>query len=295
MTSPPNSEPLRNWSLLRASPIFSVVQADWTGLLANKLLKEESYQKFISDHAGLFFSQGPSMNGTLVVSKLRLGSDYITDFVLVRGARSLGVNYELIEIESPHDPVFVRQGHASSNLTAAVQQVHDWRKWIEKNREEAKRIFPSKEFIRGDDPNFTYTVVIGKRNGHVDDHARRNEYARTNGVAVRSFDYLSDLLTEMHFNPLVWISRDIVPNISALANNRFSNPFFFAYSDPEWRTICRRGDFSCSHTVANNLDLLLEQRQYNSARLSAFDAFLQGLPEEERRIPKRYYDYLDLT
>lgn len=59
--------------------------------------------------------------------QFRLGDDYITDFVLELGNEE----YVLVEIEAASRQLYTRGGNPSSDLTHAIQQVEDWRQWIE--------------------------------------------------------------------------------------------------------------------------------------------------------------------
>lgn len=284
---------LLNWSLVKTSPTFAAIQSQWTAMLDDRSLKEEAYQQFLTEHAGFFFSNRMAGGDQLVSAKVRLGSDFTTDFIVAASERSLGINYTLIEIESPHTAPYTRAGAPSARLSNAVQQVSNWRRWIERNREEAKRLFPSKQFIRQDDPNFSYMVVIGRRG---DDHEeKRNDYARQFGIQIRSFDTFTDALVSRRFQPFVWISRDIVPIISEQTNNAYANPFYIAYSDPEWRRIATEGEYNVSHTVAINLDLLLRNRRYNVDAQSDFETYLAGLSEGEKSISEHEFAWLDFT
>jgi hypothetical protein len=262
-------------------------------MLEDENLREEAYQRFLTEHAGLFFSHPSAGDDQLISAKVRLGSDFTTDFVVAASVRSLGINYMLIEIESPHSSPYTAAGAPSARLNTAVQQILDWRRWIERNREEAKRLFPSKQFIRHDDPNFSYMIVIGRRESG--DEARRNDYAKKLGITIRSFDYLTDALISRRFQPFVWISRDIVPVISEQENNAYANPFYVAYSDPEWRRIASEGEYNASHVVASNLDLLMRYRRYNLDAQRGFEAYLARLAEGEKTIPDHEFEWLEFT
>jgi Domain of unknown function (DUF4263) len=283
---------LRNWSLVRSSPVYASIRDRWLAMLEDEVLREEDYQVFLAENAGFFFSFQSAGQDQLVSAKIRLGSDFTTDFVVTRSVRSYGVNYTFIEIESPHTPAYTAAGVPSSRLNTAVQQVQDWQRWLERNREEAKRLFPSKQFIRNDDPNFSYVIVIGRRTNMRGHEARRNHYARSMGISIRTFDYLTDEMFERRFSAFTWISRDLVPQISEQDNNDYSNPFWKAFSDPQWRSIVRNGDFTRSHFIANNLPLLMSHRTYNVKAMAEFDQYLTGLDDSVKTIPEYEFSTL---
>jgi hypothetical protein len=262
-------------------------------MLNDETLAEEAYHRFMSENAGFFFSLPFAGEDQLVSSKIRLGSDYAVDFVIARSVRSYGVNYTLMEIESPHSPAYTAAGAPSARLNTAVQQVQNWQRWIERNREEAKRLFPSKQFIRLDDPNFSYSIVIGRRSNMRNHEAERNHYARSLGISIRTFDYFTDELLQRRFSPFTWISRDLVPEISEQENNDYTNPFWKAYSDPQWRSIVKNGKFNLSHMVASNLGLLMAHRTYNVDAIAEFDAYLAGLDDSVKLIPE--HEFLTLN
>lgn len=284
---------LINWSFVKSSPIYTSVCDRWIEMLKNKALGEEDYQQFLTEHAGFFFSRHLGGEDQLVSAKIRLGSDFTTDFIIATSVRSYGVNYTLVEIESPHSPPYTAAGAPSSRLNTAVQQVQDWQRWIERNREEAKRLFPSKQFIRGDDPNFSYMIVIGRRQNLRGHESKRNHYARSLGIAIRTFDYFTDDLFARRFSPFTWISRDLVPVISAQENNEFTNPFYIAYSDPEWRSIAKDGEYDVSHMIARNLDLVMRNRRYNVSAQADFDAYLAGLDDTDKAVPEHEFRTLE--
>jgi hypothetical protein len=62
-------------------------------------------------------------------------------------------------------------------------------------------MFPSKQFVRSDDPNFSYVIVVGRRQNLRGNEARRNPYSCSVGISIRTFDYLTDELLSRRFSP----------------------------------------------------------------------------------------------
>ena len=73
-------------------------------------------------------------------------------------------------------------------LVAAVQQIHSWKQWIEENRDEAKRLFPSALFSLHDSASFRFTIYIGRGENTANWLERRNFYSKEVGIEIRSFD-----------------------------------------------------------------------------------------------------------
>jgi hypothetical protein len=89
-----------------------------------------------------------------VTPKVRLGSQYVTDFVLELARRQ----YVLVEIEAPRHPILRASGERSARLSHALRQVEDWQQWLYENIAYA-RTDPSLTGI--DDPEFL--IVIGRQ------------------------------------------------------------------------------------------------------------------------------------
>ena len=284
---------LKNWALVRSSPIYRRVNEKWAELLSCPGNCENQVQSYLDDHTGFFFPRGCGIECRLVIAKLRLGSEHVTDIVVASCERSYGIRYTLIELESPGTPPFNQDGTPSRRLNSALKQVADWKDWIAKSREAAKRIFPSKEFCRFDIPNFAYRIIIGRR---TDPHLNlRSRIQDGSNVEIRSFDYLTEELAKNTFSPFSWISRDLVPSPSATQNNQYANPFYKAFSDPEWNQVVKDGRFDISHIIANNLELIMEKTRWNEELLEELDSHLEKLPAADREIPQRFHEYVDLT
>lgn len=115
----------------------------------------------VLDNLGMFLD--PDLNSLQVISKLMLGADYETDFVVIHEGASEGIIYELIEIESLHISAYTKKGQPYGRLTHAVQQIENWQQWMLENRYLFTKMLPNfnKRIIR--DSNLRFTIVIGRR------------------------------------------------------------------------------------------------------------------------------------
>ena len=272
------------WSILNSDQVRSrtrIVNA-WKALLNDKATPEETYHRFLHDNAGWFFADG--IWRLIVLSKIRLGANWITDFVSTYSQLSYGFNYELIEIESPHTPPFSKAGKPSMRLVAAVQQIHSWKQWIEGNRDEAKRLFPSTLFSVHDTASFRFTIYIGTRENTANWLERRNFYSKEVGIEIRSFDALTDHLMRrpvMNF----WLGGDEVAfsPLSLHVRNRLMNPFAKAYTDTIWRAMISNPKFKLFHMITTNAELLLQNRTYSKEHL-VFMKDLRNIPETVKNV-----------
>lgn len=96
-------------------------------------LTEEAYQIFLSKNPVFLNPLGKK-----IIDKHRLGSDYITDFVL----ETYEKDYVIVEIEKPQDNIFTRNGEFSSKFIHAYGQVIDFINWLENNISYAKEKLP---------------------------------------------------------------------------------------------------------------------------------------------------------
>jgi hypothetical protein len=106
-----------------ARKLLAKVLKDYKALLDSNPDREEKLQCFLRDNYQLLCPAS-----TKVLPKLALGS-YITDFIF----REAAGDYLLVEIERPDRPLFIKNGHASSELNHAKGQILDWKRYIEDN------------------------------------------------------------------------------------------------------------------------------------------------------------------
>ena len=107
-----------NWASLKKenSHILTEIISKWTELL-NSNLPEADYHEFIKEHAGFFFS---GFDRYMTISKLKLGSEFETDFVNIKDQRSNGIIYEFIEIEKPSSKLFTQNGTPAKDFNNAL-------------------------------------------------------------------------------------------------------------------------------------------------------------------------------
>jgi hypothetical protein len=109
--------------------------------------REEEYQKFLTANP-IFLDPLASQ----LISKQRLGDDFITDYVLER----ITGDYIAVEIEKPTDPIFTQAGDFTHQFTHAFGQVIDFIEWVEQNIAYAQKKLPGIASPKG-------LLVIGMR------------------------------------------------------------------------------------------------------------------------------------
>ncbi|MCL4457425.1 MAG: DUF4263 domain-containing protein [Nitrospirae bacterium] len=120
----------------------------------------------------------------IVISKLRLADEYVTDFAFI-SVDSGNAQITLIEIESPNIKIFRNSdGQFSAPLNKAIQQMRDWTSWLSTNETFTKDLL-RKIYHRS---VFRYQHVISKvilvagRREQVTQNVQR-EKRRKNGTA----------------------------------------------------------------------------------------------------------------
>jgi hypothetical protein len=247
--------------LTKENSIIQKIKEDWSESLTNSNLKEKHYQNFLAECPGFFLD--PYTENPQIISKLKLGSDYETDFVIVREGYSNGTIFEFVEIESPYSPPYTKHGIPSNRLTTAIQQVSNWRNWIDHNRSLFTRMMgPSRSVINNS--NLKFTIIIGNRENSKMFLEERNNLSHKLHIEIRSFEYLSDNLKKKcdHIRNTTSLISAEMSAISYEVQNELANPFFMATSDSDWKKMVRRFKASYHH-YSNNVDLILSSRKYN--------------------------------
>lgn len=279
------------WSLLHreARDIVIKLEKRWNKLLRENA-KEEVYHSFLAEHAGFFLARLFD-DESIVISKLRLGANFVVDFVKTYDHLSAGIQYEFIEIETPGAPPYTKKGNPSARLMAAVQQIDNWRMWIKDNRYEFHKIFPF--YNRGIAPSerLKFTIVIGTRKNSRQWLERRNHFSEEHSIRVRSFDFLTDNLKRRGFPDFV--EPHLLEHCTWEQAIELANPFFIAYSDKAWRSLI--ASYKHHSGSVELTKLLLDYREYNELLLKFRKKWLSAknehvtpsTPAKHFRLPRK--------
>lgn len=155
--------------------VSSAVLDEFSALVAQDLT-EERYQEFLKANPIILDPLAAE-----VVPKHRLGSDYITDFVI----RRHDGRYLVVEIEKPQDRIFNGNSDFTSAFSHAMGQVLDFQGWVAENSPYARSKLPNIEHPRG-------LLVMGRRSSLTtkqEDKLRR-WCANSNWIEVATYDDL---------------------------------------------------------------------------------------------------------
>ncbi len=257
-----NNSVIYDWIKLDQKVFFKELVEEWTKMLSDTNLLEKDYHNFLANYAGLFLAD--KARTYLVLNKLQFGNDYVSDFVVINENFSAGLYYNIIEIETPHCNLFTKKGNQSARLNQAIQQILDWKRWLENNPDNVGKILPNvNRAIKP--PNYNFTIYIGNRNISNEHTIKRNQLSQELGINIRSFDNLTDnLLMTLFMSRLTTPFLDMDKQVSEIKTNEFINPFFKATSFSKWKEICKEGEWTqTQHFYYYNLDRILKTREYN--------------------------------
>jgi len=169
--------------------------------------KEQDVKGFLKNRAYLFDGLYSHGHGTYVFGEQSLGGTYFADWV-IGNCHSGGIFWELIELECPQSKPFLQRGHLSDAARKGVNQITDWRVWIQQNIDYAQRpssqnglgLFDLSHHARG-------VVVVGRRvlyertPGHSKYNQVRKESNANNRIEIISYDTLLEKM-RFHINRL---------------------------------------------------------------------------------------------
>lgn len=266
------------WSWLnnRANFVRKQVISEWNQLVNKKKLKEVQLNKFIATYPAFFLTD--ATESFFAISELRLGSDYVIDFVIPIDNRSRGYIYKIIEMELPSSILFKSNGDKSSNLNHAIDQIENWKGWIEKNQANINRIFPG-VFGYWED-HFEFTIIIGNRENTKKWITKRNRISSRYKINIRSFDSLLDYCTNKTFVDVMspYLSSE-AKGLPKHVRNALVNPFYKTYSDKDWKKVVNN-IVPVSHFVEFHADIFLQRRKFAEGLLSQLEEFCDNSPEQ---------------
>jgi Domain of unknown function (DUF4263)/CHAT domain len=98
-------------------------------------LDEDKVQKYLTYNSHVVLAAfGSQWAVNECIPKFQLGTDYVSDFVVVTG-QSFHYDIALVKLESPFDPPFPQEGKRNQRLNTALEEVNDWFSWIHENED----------------------------------------------------------------------------------------------------------------------------------------------------------------
>jgi len=154
---------------------------------------EEDMQRFLTENPLILAQHLGGANGRYVIPKPKLGAQLVPDF-LIAEMSSIGIEWHGVELESPLTNPCTVSGQASAHLTHAIQQILDWRTWLQSNLGYARNPKVDKGLgLIGITPDLPATILIGRR---IDFPERFNDYRRQTkdrqNIEIHTYERLAE-------------------------------------------------------------------------------------------------------
>ena len=153
---------------------------------------EEDMQRFLTESSIFLIKHLGGGHGRYVIPKPRLGSELVPDF-LIAEMSSIGLEWHGVELESPLVDYFTSTGQASYRVTQAIQQVINWRSWLESNIAYARnRISENGLGLVGITSDLPATILIGRRKDEIPAsfNAFRKQTKSQSNIEIHTYDWL---------------------------------------------------------------------------------------------------------
>ncbi len=205
----PNSPKLALLEQYRVRPLVPTSEAirELEDLLETGERLEGPFQDLLERQPQLLASLVVGNWETYVIPQQRLGSDYVTDF-LVLGVNSLGPQWLAVEIEAPRHQLLRADGDLRQSVNHAIGQIQDWRQWLTTHVTEAQddlHLYGIQSQIRG-------LVVIGRGEPSLDRQSSRAIVGEQQNIDVHTWDWLlrqaSHLLADGRQSAVIASSAD---------------------------------------------------------------------------------------
>lgn len=239
------------WRMLKneGGDIVTSIANDWKRLLDDPSKDEQSFCRFVRQHAVMFFRNALPWRPTIVVvSDIKMAS-FRVNFALASDERSAGISYHLYKVATPHQAVCDEYGSLTTHAKDALNEIDNWKLWLESNPQPTSRLFPTvpgaENQLRA---RFRFNLVMGK------DSPPIPSMTGSSKVKVWSFNDLTEHLMSLAFQDIIPYGWDVNFNKTTLEQrNRLSSPFFQALSLNEWMAFAPNDAsriFSLKHLVA---------------------------------------------
>lgn len=156
----------------------------------NSAADERPLQKALEKHTEILANLVTGSTGIYVIPQAMLGNQYVPDF-LIAAETSAGLQWTLVELESPTASLTLADGQQSKQLRKAIKQITDWREWLSDNSDYARRAkwdnglgLPG---IRADAPSL---VIISRSIRSRSPDATRIRERSERNIEIRTYDWL---------------------------------------------------------------------------------------------------------
>jgi hypothetical protein len=216
-----------------------------------KILDDSSYnenniQNFLENNSELIplpFLNGHQLHFTTIISKFKLGNEYVTDFAYLTKCSDYWY-FVLVELEDSKKKIFTRDKeniHFSADFNHAYDQITSWKAYINDNRESVLKKVNKIKIPLGENPiYFKYVLIIGRNEEKKDSERKTKMFAQksnsdtkvmTYDSIISAYKYLPYIQTKLIVSP--WKEQGF--NVKIVPKNLSTN--IFAYVSHEFLKI----------------------------------------------------------
>lgn len=129
-------------------------------------------------------------HGRYVRPQVRLGAEWVSDF-LIAEASSMGLFWQLVELESPRAALFTRSGEWAEKARHAIHQVQRWRHWLGENLDYARKPPKAGLGLVDIESSPEALILIGRHDAGVEEaNWLRRDLLREQRIRVHTYDEL---------------------------------------------------------------------------------------------------------
>ena len=156
---------------------------------------EKPIQKYLEENPHIITSLLGGKNRFCIPQK-RLGSEYVPDF-LICDTDSLGINWVLIELETPKSTIYLQMGDQLDEYARkGVAQIQEWREWLTSNVAYARNKRSNNGLGLIDIRPYSRAVVIVGRRVHLREtkEVARNQLRDGEDIHIHTYDWVLEQL-----------------------------------------------------------------------------------------------------
>jgi hypothetical protein len=163
---------------------------------------ERPIQAHLAANPKLFSPLLGGGHGRWVRPKVRLSDRYEADF-MVADADSSGIHWVYVELESPRERMFLKNGELGEKARHGIHQIHQWRDHIDRNGGEARRLRSEGGLGLPEVRSKGWGIVLVGRTETIgeDPVQRRRQLEEDERIMLHSYDWLVDRIQAITDHP----------------------------------------------------------------------------------------------
>lgn len=271
------------------------INASFYNMLKDPSKNENDIQQFMEHHSELIplpFLCGHFLHFTAVISKFKLGNEYITDFAYLTKCSDYW-EFVLMELEDPKKKLFTEDKeniYFSADFNHAYDQITSWKAYVEVNQNSIlQKIEKLRVPLEYNPVRFKYVLIIGRNNEKLNFEKRTRMFAQkcndsikvmTYDSVVSSCEYLPSIVKKLILSP--W--KDQGFKIKLVPEELGTN--IFSYMSPEYLKVdgaalekLKMQDYQMDAWLAGNLLVFNNKYDRESFGRSSDNPFVKAICE----------------